>query len=263
MCGAGTLPARMAAEARRQGWRVIAFAFGDADGVAAHAHRVVPSRIAEMAPVVATLAAEGVTDVVFSGKFWMGDLLRTDAVDDVHAGMWAHAGALLDRNIVAAIETTLAGLGATLLDQRAFLGDWLAPAGCSTARRPTEEEWADVRRGFDAARLAAEASIGQTVVVRRGAVSAVEAIEGTTEAIRRGTALSGRGAVIVKATAPAHDFRFDVPAIGVDTLEAAAAGGATVVAVETDRVLIIERPTTVRRADAAGVALVSTHDGRP
>jgi len=263
MCGAGTLPARMAAEARRQGWRVIAFAFGHADGVGAHAHRVVPSRIAEMAPVVTTLAAEGVADVVFSGKFWIGDLLRADAVDDVHAGMAARAGALLDVNIVAAIEATLAGLGATLLDQRPFLGDWLAPAGCWTERRPTDEEWADVRRGLETARLTADAGIGQTVVVRRGAVSAVEAIEGTTEAIRRGIALSGRGAVIVKATARAHDFRFDVPAIGVDTVEAAAAGGAAVIALEADRVLVVERETTVRRADAAGVALVSTHDGRP
>lgn len=263
MCGAGPLPARMAAEARRQGWRVIAFAFGAADGLAAHAQRIVPSRIAEMAPVVATLAAEHVTAVVFSGKFWMADLLRADVVDDVHAGMRARARSLLDGNIVGAIEATFADLGVTLLDQRPFLGDWLPPAGCWTARRPTDDEWADVRRGFATARLAADASIGQTVVVRLGAVGAVEAIEGTTEAIRRGTALSGRGAVVVKATARAHDFRFDVPAIGVDTVEAAAAGGAAVLAVEAGRVLVVDRELTVCRAEAGGLALVSTHDGRP
>ena len=77
----------------------------------------------------------------------------------------------------------------------------------------------------------AGAQIGQAVVVRRGVVSAVEAIEGTTEAIRRGTALSGPGAVVVKGVAPAHDFRFDTPGIGPDTLDAAVAGGAAVVAI--------------------------------
>ena len=107
----------------------------------------------------------------------------------------------------------------------------------------------------------AEARVGQTVVVRRGAVSAVEAIEGTTETVRRGTALSGAGAVVVKAVACAHDFRFDIPAIGPDTLEAAAAGGATAVAVEAGRVLVLDAEATIRCADAAGIALVSADAG--
>jgi DUF1009 family protein len=95
------------------------------------------------------------------------------------------------------------------------------------------------------------------VVVRRGAVSAVEAIEGTTEAIRRGTTLSGPGAVVVKAVAPGHDFRFDIPAIGPDTLEIAAAGGATAVAVQAGAVMVLEAEATIRGADGAGIALVS------
>jgi UDP-2,3-diacylglucosamine hydrolase len=111
------------------------------------------------------------------------------------------------------------------------------------------------------ARMNADASVGQTVVVKRGAVSAVEAIEGTTETVRRGTALSGPGAVVVKAVARNHDFRFDTPAIGPDTVEAAAAGGATALAVEAGRVLIVESEATIRQADAAGIALVSTDVG--
>ena len=100
--------------------------------------------------------------------------------------------------------------------------------------------------------------MGQTVVVRRSVVSAVEAIEGTTAAIRRGTALSGPGAAIVKAVGGEHDFRFDVPTIGPETIEAAAEGGATVIALEAERVFVLEREATARRADAASIALVST-----
>jgi UDP-2,3-diacylglucosamine hydrolase len=261
MCGAGSLPARMAAQARRRGWRVVAFTFPGATALGPDADTVVPCRIDAMGPVVAALSREQVSGVVFSGKFWMGDLLATRETDAAHAGMAAQAGALLDGNITRAIEATLSGLGIELLDQRPFLGEWLGAARVWSARAPTEAEWSDIRRGFAVARLNADASVGQTVVVKRGAVSAVEAIEGTTETIRRGTALSGAGAVVVKAVARAHDFRFDTPAIGPDTLAAAAAGGATAVAVQAGHVLVLEPEATVRGADAAGIALVSADDG--
>jgi DUF1009 family protein len=151
----------------------------------------------------------------------------------------------------------LTAFGVELLDQRPFFGDWLEPAGCCSRRAPTDAEWADVRRGLAVTRLMAGAQIGQAVVVRRGVVSAVGAIEDTTEAIRRGTALGGPGAVVVKGVAPTHDFRFDTPGIGPDTLDVAIAGGAAVVAIEAGRVAIIDRAAVVARADAAGLALVS------
>jgi DUF1009 family protein len=83
-------------------------------------------------------------------------------------------------------------------------------------------------------------------------------MEGTSDAIRRGTALSGPGAVVVKCVARAHDYRFDVPTVGTETIETAAAGGARVVAVEAGSVFVLDRHATARRADAAGIALVST-----
>jgi UDP-2,3-diacylglucosamine hydrolase len=257
MCGAGALPARMAAQARRLGWRIVAFAFPGSDDLGADADTIVPSRIDAMGPVVAALGREQVSAVLFSGKFWMGDLLAARDTDAVHAGMARRAGALLDGNIAQAIISTLDGLGIELLDQRPFLGDWLGAPQVWSAREPTEAEWSDIRRGLTVARLNAGASVGQTVVVRRGAVSAVEAIEGTTEAIRRGTTLSGPGAVVVKAVAPGHDFRFDIPAIGPDTLQIAAAGGATAIAVQAGAVIVLEAEATIRGADAAGIALVS------
>jgi DUF1009 family protein len=263
MCGAGELPALMARQALRQGWRVVAFAFAPvADVVTGDAARVVPSQITEMGPVMAALQAEKVTGVLFSGKFWMGDLLRADHVDATHRAMAARAGGLLDGNVKTVLLTTLAAMGIELLDQRPFLGDALPGDGVLGRRTPSDEEWADVRRGLEVGRAVAALSIGQTVVVRRGAVSAVEAIEGTTAAVRRGTELSGPGAVVVKTVAGDHDFRFDLPTIGPDTVAAAAKGGATVIALEAGRVFVLDRETTTRQADAAGIALLSTRDAR-
>ena len=258
MCGAGGLPARMADEARRRGWRVLAFAFGDAGALAPHVDRVIAARVDALAPVLATLQAESIGSVLFSGRFSMSHIVRTDAAhaDAVARGVGERAGSRIDAALAGTIITMLGGLGIEVLDQRPFFGDAVAPGGPWSARAPSEAEWEDIRRGFTVARMIADARIGQTVVVRHGAVTAVEAVEGTTDAIRRGVAHAGPGAVIVKAVAAEHDYRFDVPAVGLETLDAAIAGGATVLAVEAGRVVALDREALVRAADAANVALV-------
>jgi len=256
MCGAGVLPARMAGEARRRGWRVVAFTFGEAPGVTAHADRTIPSRVNEAGAVLAALERERVGAVLFSGKFWMGDFLHGARPDAALAEITQQAGTMLDTNLVQAVVATLGQMDITLLDQRPFLGDWLGGNGCWSARAPTDAEWADVRRGLAIARLVADAGVGQTVVVKRGAVAAVEAIEGTTETIRRGITGAGVGAVVVKAAARDHDYRFDMPTIGPETIEIATAGGATVVAVEAERVLVLDKDACLRIANGAGMALV-------
>jgi DUF1009 family protein len=256
MCGAGVLPARMAAAARRQGWRVVAFTFGDAPGVAAHAARAIPSRVNEAGAILAALQQERVGAVLFSGKFWMRDFLHGASPDAALAEITARAGVMVDTNLVEAVVATLGRMDIALLDQRPFLGDWLGARGCWSSREPTDAEWSDIRRGLDVARLVAASGVGQTVVVKRGAVSAVEAVEGTTEAIRRGTAHAGPGAVVVKAVAREHDYRFDTPTVGPDTVEAAIAGGATAIAVEAERVLILDKEDCVRIANGKGLALV-------
>jgi UDP-2,3-diacylglucosamine hydrolase len=113
-----------------------------------------------------------------------------------------------------------------------------------------------VRRGLAVARLMADAGVGQTVVVKRGAVVAVEAVDGTTETIRRGMTAGGAGAVVVKATARDHDYRFDLPTIGPETIEIAAGGAVSVVALEAGRVLVLDRERCVQIADRAGMVLV-------
>jgi len=257
MCGAGPLPARMAQAARRQGWRVWAFAFPGADDLAPHADRVVPSRITEAAAVLAALQADGVSAALFGGRFSMSEVLQADArtADATSRRIGEHAGSRVDAKLLEAIVALFASIGVEVLDQRPFVGD-LAPAGPLGSRSPSDAEAADVRRGLVAARMAADAGIGQTVVVRHGVVVAVEAVEGTTAAIGRGTSLAGPGAVVVKAVARDHDYRFDTPTVGVETVAAAADGRAAVVAVEAGRVLVVDREATARAADAAGIALV-------
>lgn len=262
--GAGRLPALVAERARRQGWRVVAFAFDGAADLDAHADRVVRGRLTEVGPVLAALTAEGVKAAVLCGRFSMSAVLRAplDSADAASQDLYHRAGSRVDRKLVEAVIATLAGIGVEVLDQRRFLGDLLAAPGCLAARAPGDDEWAAVRQGLALARMLADAGIGQTVVLHHGAVTAVEAVEGTTAAIRRAAALGGPGAVIVKAVARDHDYRFDTPTIGLETVEAAAAGRAAVLAVEAGRVLVLDPEGARRAADAAGLALVSVDEPR-
>jgi DUF1009 family protein len=252
----------MADEARRRGWRVVAFTFDEASAAGISADRLVPATLEQLGPVLATLQGEGAQAVLFSGRFSMRRIVRaeTAGVDAFSRTINERAGSRIDAALAGTIIATLGGFGIEVLDQRPFFGDALAGAGPWSRRAPGETERTDIARGFAVARMMAESHIGQTVVVRHGAVTAVEAVEGTTEAVRRGAALAGPGAVVVKAVARDHDYRFDVPAIGLETVEAAIAGGVAVLAVEAGRVVVLDRDASTRAADEAGLALLGVDD---
>ncbi len=256
MAGAGVLPGRAAAEAARQGWRVVAFAFDEAAGLGAHAERVVPSVLTDVQAVLRTLADERVQAAVFVGKFWKQRVFDDYGGTD-EAGRRMVRSGLSDGALAGAVLATLAGMGIEVLDQRPFLSPWMMGAGTLTSREPSPGEWEEIRAGFALARRLAEHGIGQTVVRSRGVTLAVEAAEGTDETIRRGVKLAGPGAVVVKAVAAEHDFRFDIPTVGPTTVAAMADGGATALAVDGDKVLLVDREAAVRAADRAGIAMVS------
>jgi len=257
MAGAGTLPGHAAAEARRRGWRVAAFAFEDAPGLAEAADHLIPSTITDIQAVLAGLTQHRVEAVVFVGKFWKSSAFSQYEQTDA-AGRGLARGGLSDEALARMVVATLDGMGIEVLDQRDFLSPWLLPAGTLTARPPSSAEWEEIREGLRlAGRLAADA-IGQTEVRARGVTVAVEAAEGTDETIRRGGRLAGPGSVVVKTVADSHDYRFDIPTIGAATIEAMREGGSTALAVPAGRVLLLDRDQVVRLADESGIAVVST-----
>jgi hypothetical protein len=261
MAGAGVLPGRAAAEAARQGWRVVAFAFDEAPGLLEHAEAVIPSGIHDIRPVLAELRARRIEATLFVGKFAKQRVLDAAQTDGGDAAARALAGrGLSDAALAEMVVATLSGMGVEVLDQRRFLGPWIVGPGVLTAGQPSPEQWAEIREGARLARRLAADGIGQTVVRFRGVTVAVEAAEGTDEAIRRGTRLAGPGAVVVKAVAPAHDYRFDVPTVGAATLEAMAHGRAAALALDSGKMLLVDREHVVRRAEAAGIVVVSVGD---
>src|SRR5262249_13664696 len=144
---------------------------------------------------------------------WSDDVLLRGVAEELHS------------EGIAVVESTL------------FLGSLLTPAGPLTSGEPSEEQWRDIRYGLAAAKGGGQWDIGQTVVVKSRIVLAVEAVEGTDAALRRGGALAHGGAVAIKVSKPGQDLRFDVPAVGPETIAVCREAGIAVLALEAGRTL--------------------------
>jgi DUF1009 family protein len=230
--GAGALPALMAREARRAGWRVIAFALGEPDPLAPHADRVVPCRIGDVGPILAALGDEGIRHVVLAGHVRKDVLFQGGALDAAALRLASRAPNWTDEGLLGVAVQALASMGIEVLDQRRFLAPWLVARGWVAGPPMPPELEADAARGLTLARDLAD------------------------ETVRRGLALAGRGAVVVKASAPGHDYRLDVPTVGPETVACCAAGGAAVLALESGRVLLLERERVQAEAAHLGMSIV-------
>lgn len=146
--------------------------------------------------------------------------------------------------------------GLEVIASTALLPHLFAPSGPVTRKRPGRSQWKDIRFGWNLAREIGRLDIGQCLVVKDRAVLAVEAIEGTDQTILRGGRLGGPGAVVIKVCKPNQDIRFDLPSVGIRTVENMKEAGASVLAVQAGKTLIFDREDVVNLADDAGIAIV-------
>jgi DUF1009 family protein len=158
--------------------------------------------------------------------------------------------------LIGGVAEALREKGIELLDSTAFLAPLMARDGVLTRRAPTAEERADLEFGYRVADSLAALDVGQTVVVKSSAVVAVEAMEGTDAAIARAGQLAGAGARVIKVAKPQQDMRFDVPVVGLSTIAAMKAAGATALSVDAGKTLMIDGDAVIKTADEAGICVV-------
>lgn len=158
--------------------------------------------------------------------------------------------------LIGAVADALREHGIELLDSTALLAPMLAKAGILTTRAPNEEELKDFEFGYRMADAIAGLDIGQTIAVKHRAVVAVEAMEGTDEVIGRAGYLAGPGVRIVKVAKPAQDMRFDVPVIGLATIQAMRVASASALSVDAGMTLVFDEEAVLASANEAGIAVV-------
>ncbi|HEV2096702.1 MAG TPA: UDP-2,3-diacylglucosamine diphosphatase LpxI [Chthoniobacterales bacterium] len=159
--------------------------------------------------------------------------------------------------IFAAIAAELRAIGVELLPAVTYLERSLASPGLIAGPKLSRRQNEDVIFGWQIAKEMARLDIGQTVVVKNGTVLAVEAFDGTNETVKRGGALARKDALMIKVAKPDQDMRFDVPVIGLETLQTAVAAGVRVIAIEAGRTLLLEKESLLDAATRANVSIVA------
>lgn len=166
-----------------------------------------------------------------------------------------------DDAILRAVITELESEGLAVVQPASLVPGLCAPEGVLTRRPPNDGEWADIRYGWPIAHVLGRLDIGQCIVVRRGMVVAVEGMEGTDAALRRGGELGGEGCVAIKVVKPGQDDRIDLPALGAGTIRVLADHGYTCLALAAGKTLFFDREESIALADRHDIALISLPEG--
>ena len=258
IAGNGLYPRLLADSARKSGvQKIFAAAFeGETDpSLSQHVDEVEWLRVGQLGRLLSCFQARGIHHAVMAGQIAPKNLF--DLRPDWKALLVL--ARLKSRNaetIFAAIADQLEAVNVELLSATSFLEDYLAPAGLIAGPKLSRRQEEDVDFGWKMAKEIAGLDIGQTVVVKNGTVLAVEGFDGTNETIRRGGKLAGKGGVMIKVAKPKQDMRFDVPVIGVETLQIALGARLRVIAVEAGRTLLLDKNAMTDFANRSNISVI-------
>ncbi|MGH2398518.1 MAG: LpxI family protein [bacterium] len=255
IAGAGRLPVLLAAAAKSRGYGVVAVTVeGDGAVLAGMVDTSYRAGFGELRRIIDLFTSRGVRRVLFAGRVSRARLLGEG--DDVFRDRVQRLGNRGDQIVFQQVGVEmLAQAGIDVASPLEFVGHLRVDEGILTTRAPTDTEWEDVRVGMRLARAISGLDLGQTVVLKHGIVLAVEAAEGTDEAIRRGGSYA-LGVAVAKSARPNQDPRFDIPAVGLQTIETMVGVRAAVLAVEAGGTLLLDRDECLALADRSGITIV-------
>ncbi len=263
IAGNGTFPIAIARAAREKGLQVIAVAHeGETQPeLAQWVDGIFWIKVGQLGKLIKIFKEQDVRDVLMAGGIKKTHLF-SGALPDMRAiALLARMIHKKDDSLLRAVADELQSEGITVRASTLYLDNILAPRGVLTRTKPSKDDLRDIDFGWQLAKEIGRLDIGQTVVVKGQAVLAVEAIEGTDEAIRRGGRLCGQGAVVVKVCKPQQDLRFDLPAVGIQTIRTMQEVKAACLAVEAGKTIIFDHDLVAAEADRAGITIVAI-DGR-
>ncbi len=272
IAGNGKFPFLVLDAARAQGFEVVVAAIREEAFPEIESHGAASVHwvsLGELSKLIDTFKAEGVTRAVMAGQVKHKQIFSAIKPDWRLAKLLLSLGTRNTDSLLGAVAKVLADEGIMLENSTALLEPLLAKTGVLTKRAPSERERKNIEYGRAVARRLAEYDIGQTVVIAEAACVAVEAMEGTDATIERAGLLMrsleldlaneastlSRALTVVKIAKPKQDMRFDVPVIGVKTIETMVRAGASCLAVDAGRCLLLDGEAIIRAADGAGVAL--------
>lgn len=260
IAGNGRFPFLVLEGARREGIELAVAAIKEETDPAIEniARTVEWVSVGHLGKLIKFFKREGVTRAIMAGQVKHVQIFKLNALPDLRmARMLARLKRRNTDALIGAVADELESEGVTLIDSTTFLQPLLAREGVLTGRAPNKREMADIEYGLSVATELARLDLGQTIVVKSEAVVALEAMEGTDATIRRASELvRGRPLTVVKVAKPNQDMRFDVPVIGLDTVETLRACNVTAMSITADKTLIFDRDETIATADRNRVAII-------
>jgi DUF1009 family protein len=259
IAGNGIYPKLLAGSARRAGVkRIVAAAFTDETdpSLARHVDLIEWLRVGQLSRFLKFFRDQKIHHAIMAGQIAPKNLfdLRPDWKGLLLLAQLKQRNA---ESIFAAIANELAKVDVDLLPATTFLEDFVAPAGLIAGPNLSKREENDVEFGWKISKEIARLDIGQTLIVKNGTVLAVEAFEGTNETLKRGGKLARKGAVMIKVAKPNQDMRFDVPVIGVETIQLAVDAKIRAIAVEAGRTLLLEKDAIIDAANRSRISIVA------
>ena len=259
IAGNGRFPFLVAAAARRAGRRVVAVAVKeeaspDLAGSVDEMHWV---GLGQLGHCIEVLKAGGVSEAVMAGQVQHRRIFSGIVPDLKLAGVLVRLAVKNTDSLIGGVADALSREGITLLPSTALLADQMATAGAMSRRKPGGDERKDIAYGVKVARALSALDLGQTVVIKERAAVALEAMEGTDEVIRRAGRLAGAGTTVVKLAKPRQDMRFDVPVVGVPTIESMVESRASCLCVTAGKTLMFDRQEMIALADKNKITIVA------
>ena len=212
--------------------------------------------LGQLGKAIKFLKGQGVTEAVMAGQVKHVQIFRDVMPDLTLLSVLTKLKARNTDALISAVAEVMQEQGITLIDSTVLLAPLLATSGVMSQRAPSEQEQADIEFGYGMADAIAGLDIGQTIAVKHKAVVAVEAMEGTDEVIGRAGFLAGKGFSIVKVAKPNQDMRFDVPVVGLATIQAMRTAGGTAISLDAGKTLIFDRDAFFASANDAGIAVI-------
>jgi DUF1009 family protein/predicted dehydrogenase len=263
IAGSGQFPLLFAHAARQASVRVLAVGFdGDTDpALSKYVDEFHLLRLGQLNRLVKTFRSAGITHAAMAGGINKTRLYSKIRPDWRAVRFLSRLRNRKDDSLLRALADELESEGILIQPSTIFLPELLAPEGILTRRKPNRREQADIAFGWTLAKAIGILDIGQCLVVKNQAVLAVEGIDGTDATIMRGGRLCREGAVVVKVSKPMQDLRFDVPAVGLDTIEVMKRVNARVLVLEAGKTVIFDRDKMIDLADSAGISILVQNEG--
>jgi len=262
IAGGGKFPLLIADSAKKKGLSVFAIAHNGETSpeLSSKVDEIIWIELGQFGHLISAFKSRGINRVLMAGTITKTNMFGVVKPDLKGLAVMSKPLIFHDDDILRAVSRELEKEGITVISSTAYLPGLLALSGCLTKRKPDKEEMEDIEFGWMIAKELGRLDIGHCVVVKRKTVLALEAMEGTDKTILRGGELGKKNVVVVKVSKPSQDLRFDLPAVGLNTIKVMSTVNASVLAIESSKTLIFDKEEMIEFANKNGISIISRED---